>query len=596
MEAWAGSLKEVKDRRSQKRGTTSNRFNGSGERLATRVQTLSHWTQPDCGLLCRVARNYQCRIKLSRRNSRGEDRITFDGFPRDDFDRLAATIKDFYGKTLESREVSTRGWNWGSLDIQSDDVQFLVKDKLAFEVPLGHIANSNIAGKTEVSMEFVNPEQQQPSTNSGAAKDVKSRKHKGDQLVEIRFHVPGTIDKGSDAGSGDEEQTAASAFHEQLKAKADIGQVAGDGILLFKEVLVLTPRGRYDIDMFPGFLRLRGKTYDYKVLYSSITRLFLLPKPDDVHVQFVIGLDPAIRQGQTRYPYLVLQFPREEEMDAELNIDEETIQTKYDGKLKKRYEEPTFKIVTNLFKVLSGQKLIVPTTFESSTGQSSVKCNVKANDGLLYPLEKAMLWVSKQPVYVPYSDVHQVIFSRVGGAVSSGKTFDLRVITKSGPEHHFQSLNREEHEKLNVHFAERKIRIKNEMAEDGALGLQAAAGMLSDEEMAGPGGDDEDDEDEEGEWGCCRASDTFSTSDIDWNLFCLQTTKTLRPSHPMMAARHQKGPTTNLEVQSRHLTTWWMTPSPKRRSARRIEATAPDGALVISSAKRAKKALSRHVF
>ena len=148
---------------------------------------------------------------------------------------------------------------------------------------------------------------------SGAASGGGNRsgkKIRGDQLVEMRLHVPGTVEKGDgddDAGEGEdgaEEDTAANVFHDRIKRKADIGQAAGDSIIVFKEVLVLTPRGRYDIDMFPTFLRLRGKTYDYKVLYQSINRLFLLPKSDEVHVQFVIGLDPPIRQGQTRYPYL----------------------------------------------------------------------------------------------------------------------------------------------------------------------------------------------------------------------------------------------------------------------------------------------------
>lgn len=361
-----------------------------------------------------------------------------------------------------------------------------MKDKLAFELPLERIANSNIAGKTEVSMEFINPEQQQPVTNTGAStSNGKSKKNKNDELVEIRFYVPGTVDKGSNAsgaGSGDEEdeneETAASAFHKLIKNKADIGQVAGEGIVVFKEVLVLTPRGRYDIDMYPTFLRLRGKTYDYKILYQSIHRLFLLPAQDDVHVKFVIGLDPPIRQGQTRYPYLVLQFPREEEMDAELNLDEETIQEKYDGKLKKRYEEPTFRIVSNVFKVLSGKKLVTPTTYESSSGQQSVKCNVKAADGFLYPLDKAMIWVSKQPVHIQNNDIRQISFSRVGGAVASSKTFDLKVATKSGGEHLFQSLNREEHEKLAEHFEGRGLRVKNEINDD----LAVAGAMLSDED------------------------------------------------------------------------------------------------------------------
>jgi len=120
----------------------------------------------------------------------------------------------------------------------------------------------------------------------------------GDELTEIRFFVPGTLTKlkgsaGSDAGSqksddeDDEEISAAQVFHDTIKEKAEIGQVTGDMILSFEEVLVLTPRGRYDMDMFPDFLRLRGKTYDYKVLYQSIARLFLLPK-DDQHVLFIV--------------------------------------------------------------------------------------------------------------------------------------------------------------------------------------------------------------------------------------------------------------------------------------------------------------------
>jgi hypothetical protein len=118
-------------------------------------------------------------------------------------------------------------------------------------------------------------------------------------MVEIRFHVPGTHTKvrGSDAGSqksdaednddDDEETSAAQVFHDAIKEKAEIGQVTGDIILSFEEVLISTPRGRYDVDMFPEFLRLRGKTYDYKILYSSISRLFLLPK-DDMHVLFIV--------------------------------------------------------------------------------------------------------------------------------------------------------------------------------------------------------------------------------------------------------------------------------------------------------------------
>lgn len=166
---------------------------------------------------------------------------------------------------------------------------FLVGNKTAFELPLQFVANSNIAGRTEVSLEF------QPQ---GPAKQ-KPSKHTPDEMAEIRFYVPGTRAKGSrsDAGSqksdaedeGGEDISAAQAFHNTVKERAEIGQAAGDIILSFEEVLVLTPRGRYDVDLYHDFFRLRGKTYDYKIVYSTILKLFLLPK-DDLHVLFIVSL------------------------------------------------------------------------------------------------------------------------------------------------------------------------------------------------------------------------------------------------------------------------------------------------------------------
>lgn len=162
----------------------------------------------------------------------------------------------------------------------------MVGDKTAFELPLRHVANSNIAGRTEVSLEFA-------TAARGPTKGL------GDEIVEIRFHVPGAHTKLKAGSSSDvesqksdaeeEEISAAQVFHDMVKEKAEIGQVTGDLILSFEEVLVLTPRGRYDMDMFPEFLRLRGKTYDYKIIYSSISKLFLLPK-DDLHVLFIVSV------------------------------------------------------------------------------------------------------------------------------------------------------------------------------------------------------------------------------------------------------------------------------------------------------------------
>jgi len=459
----------------------------------------------------RVARNYQLRIDLKDRS-----KVTFDGFLREDHDRLSQLLKQHFSVTLESKEVSLKGWNWGVTDFQGQDLAFLISNKTAFELPLGKVANSNIAGKTEVSLEFATPSNKKPSKGGP------------DEMVEIRFHVPGTQTrgvKGSDAGSDDEpeegeEISAAQAFHDAIKEKAEIGQVAGNAILSFEEVLVLTPRGRYDVDMFHDFLRLRGKTYDYKILFSSISRLFLLPK-DEQHVLFILGLSTPIRQGQTRYQYLVSQFSREEEITAELNMSDEEI-AKYD-RLKKSYEDPTFEVVSGVFRALSGKKIIGTGTFQSRDGHPGIKANLKAVQGDLFMLEKYIFFVSKQPTLIELSDIHIVVFSRLGAGMgaTAARTFDLKIVTKSGPEYTFTSINKEEHEVTEGYLREKKIKVKNEMMEGELI---MAGEIDEDEEMqsvASSGeevpkprlGGDEDDDSEEDEDFQASSSDSGSPSE-----------------------------------------------------------------------------------
>lgn len=65
-------------------------------------------------------------------------------------------------------------------------------------------------------------------------------------------------------------------------------QATGDAICIFRELQCLTPRGRYDIRIYPTFLHLHGKTFDYKIPYTTVLRLFLLPHKDQRQMFFVV--------------------------------------------------------------------------------------------------------------------------------------------------------------------------------------------------------------------------------------------------------------------------------------------------------------------
>lgn len=138
-----------------------------------------------------------------------------------------------------------------------------------------------------------------------------------------------------------------------------------------------------------------------------------------------------------------------------------------------------------------------------------MKANLKAVQGDLFMLEKYIFFVSKQPTLIELSDIHLVVFSRLGAGLgaTAARTFDVKIVTKRGPEYTFTSLNKEEYDHVNAYLQDKKVKTKNEMMEgelvmaidDDDDEMQSVAS--SGEEVPKPrlGGDDDDSE----EGMCC---------------------------------------------------------------------------------------------
>ncbi|KAK4634581.1 FACT complex subunit pob3 [Fulvia fulva] len=479
----------------------------------------------------RAARGHELKIY-----ARNEGVVQLDGFKEDDFDTIAKCFKVWYGAGLEQKEHALRGWNWGKNELGRNELVFNVRNQPAFEIPYTEISNTNLAGKNEVAVEFSLPENGEETGTNGSLGGARTegRKMGGavDQLTEMRFYIPGTekVHRGEDGEDGeqadgeeDEEQNAANFFYETLMNKAEIGEVAGDTFATFQDVLHLTPRGRFDIDLYENSFRLRGKTYDYKISYESAKRFFILPKPDDMHQLLCIGLDPPLRQGQTRYPFLVMQFKKDEEVRIELNMTPEVLKEKYNGKLLPIYEEPVGRVIGKIFHGLTGKRLIQPSSdFTSHHQMSGVKCSIKANEGHLFCLDRAFLFVPKPATYISFDHIASVTMSRVGGAVSASRTFDISVTLKNGAgEHQFSNINREEQSPLESFLRIKNIKTKNEMDGDGGMLAAALADdpdlASSDEEvvMQDRGSADEDSEEADEDFAADSESDVAEEYDSD---------------------------------------------------------------------------------
>lgn len=278
--------------------------------------------------------------------------------------------------------------------------------------------------------------------------------------------------------------------------------------------------------MYEASFRLRGKTYDYKIQYEAVKKFMVLPKPDEMHCLLVIGLDPPLRQGQTRYPFVVMQFKKDEEVTIDLNIDEAELESKYKDKLEPHYEEPLHHVVAKIFRGLGNKKISSPAkdfltyvspclgipfddtvqmltlSYNSHRNQYGIKCSIKASEGFLYCLEKAFMFVPKPATYIAYEQTQSVTFSRVSGAVSALSTFDITVVMKNGAgSSQFSNINREDLKALESFFKLKGLRVKNEIDEDAnllAAALREEAMDESDDEVVAPKADrgsaDEDEE------------------------------------------------------------------------------------------------------
>ncbi|XP_056295678.1 FACT complex subunit SSRP1a [Pseudoliparis swirei] len=364
----------------------------------------------------------------------------YDGFRETDFEKIAEFFKSHYKVELTEKDLCVKGWNWGTAKFSGPLLSFEVNDNTAFEVPLSNVSQC-ATGKNEVTLEF----HQNDDT------DVS--------LMEVRFYIP--------PAQADERQDPVEAFADNVLLKADVIQATGDAVCIFKELQCLTPRGRYDIRIYPTFLHLHGKTFDYKIPYTTVLRLFLLPHKDQRQMFFVISLDPPIKQGQTRYHFLILLFSKEEDLSLSLNMSEEDVERRFEGKLSKNMSGSLYEMVSRVMKSLVNRKITVPGNFQGHSGVQCITCSYKASSGLLYPLERGFIYVHKPPVHLRFEEISSVNFAR---GTTTTRSFDFEIETKQGNQFTFSSIEREEYGKLFDFVNAKKLNIKNRGFKEGMKG------------------------------------------------------------------------------------------------------------------------------
>jgi structure-specific recognition protein 1 len=446
--------------------------------------------------------------------------MRFDGFPPSDYDAISEAFSSLYGVTCKRHPMSAAGSSWGNTDISNKHLVFR-RCRLDGSAGGGDNGNDDDGGEEEgeefeprdgdemLSLDLAEVSQcVLPGNNRNEIEmqflESDTVEAGTDQLVAIRFYVP----PDADADPTDKDApTSAEVLQSQLMNVASVKKTSGAVIAEFDEGkgTFLTPRGRYSIELYDAFLRMRGAKYDYKIRYDDISRLFLLPRQDDMHMAFVIALDKPIRQGQQRYNMLVMQCTKEHS-ELNINLDDATLEREYGGDIQSRMEGSFSNLVAKTFKVITRKKVFIPGKFANANQQACVKCALRANEGHLYPLEKQFIFIHKPAVLIRFDEIESVEFQRYAGGQGSTRNFDLSVTLRSTPgdalstrEYTFSGIDKTNYAALYSFLSGKKIRIANH--EGAGMGGEddrvAMGGGIDASDRGGVGGADADDDGEE---------------------------------------------------------------------------------------------------
>eukprot|EP00245_Coleochaete_scutata_P004557 TRINITY_DN17273_c0_g1_i1.p1 TRINITY_DN17273_c0_g1~~TRINITY_DN17273_c0_g1_i1.p1 ORF type:complete len:663 (+),score=213.11 TRINITY_DN17273_c0_g1_i1:162-2150(+) len=390
----------------------------------------------------RIPKGFQLTIRMKAGST-----WKFNGFHEQDVSTLSSFMSGNMGISPEERQLSVNGRNWGEAEVEGNMLAFNVANRQAFEVCIADVSSATTQGqqKNEVVMEF------HVDDTAGASEK--------DALMEMSFHIPNT----NTTYVGDEERPSAQVFYEKILEKADVGPSGAEAFAVFEDVHILTPRGRYTVELHGAYLKLLGAN-DFKIQYTSVVRLFVLPKVNSPQTFVVVTLDPAIRKGQTLYPHVVLQFQSEAITEVALSITDEQLETKYKDRLEAQYRGPEYEVFTNILKGLSDAKVTKPGKFKSNQGFPAVRCSLKADDGFLYPLEKSFFFVPIKPQLILHDEIDYVEFERHGAAGTSGLSsnyFDLLIRLRADTEHQFRNIPRNEFDPMMSFIRSKQMKIMN---------------------------------------------------------------------------------------------------------------------------------------
>lgn len=227
-----------------------------------------------------------------------------------------------------------------------------------------------------------------------------------------------------------------------------------DEVCVITNINCVSPRSRVTLIFFENHFECRGSSYDHSIAYKGVTSVLFLET--DVDTYLLLRLETPIVQGQTRYEGIVFSLDKKEiEVSA------------HDSRLQEYYHGGQDEVVVDIIEKLIGSAV--------NEAKFYIKCTNKVNDGYLFFMDNGLQFLPK-PAFLSIDEIKSVEFSRIGGSVLQGKSFDMTIHGEKI--HNFNSINKADFNKIEEYFTHHGVKTEMEVIEE----VSSEKSKYSDEE------------------------------------------------------------------------------------------------------------------
>ena len=354
---------------------------------------------------------------------------------------------------VPKKETFVTGHTWGSYNLSEDKMRFIGQSKKWFDIPLNALSNVQQGGnKNEIALEFNKDDEVEDSAICEIKLFIPQKENKKDENPE---------EKEEDSKNQEEEEkvikTKGELLKEEIMKIAGIGSVSG-AIAQIPDIQFMIPRGKFDMFFLKNSLKMNGQSHSYQVQSKNITKIFLLPKAEGNGNLLILKLKSPITQGNISYPFVIIQLKDDKEISIDLQIPEDDEDLNNIDDFQSPLKGKSVDVLSKLFYHIFEKRFIYPPSDLNFTKGPFIKCSYKANNGVLYFLERTIVFAHKPVLDIEHDSIKEVDLARIQVSNMQQRSFDITIKLKKKEEYQFSGLEREEIDILKQYMEAKKIK------------------------------------------------------------------------------------------------------------------------------------------